>query len=209
MSISNYTELQAEAAKWMARSDTDTTDRISDFIKMGESYLNRELRAKEMIATATITLSTSNKYIDLPNGFLEVIAFNNDFGEELKEVDYNELESYSYQAGTARPELYAIGSRIDFERTPDQAHNFVMTYWEKLDIETDATNGVLTNYPDIYLHSCLAQGFTFTRDKEEAYFHGQATKDAVKSLNKRASRNLRQMRTEIAGVSGFNIVKGR
>jgi len=205
MAISNYSELKTAVANWLARSDL--TSRIPEFIDMAESELNDELRAREMITTTNINPSQVNKYVSLPTGFLELIAFNDDFGEPLKEISYEELEERAYSSASARPEYYVIGARIDFERKANASYNFPMRYYQRLDIATDTTNSVLTNWPNLYLYGSLIQAEPYIMNDERMPVWERRYKKALDKANYRATKNKRLLRTEFAGEQ-FNILRG-
>ena len=200
-----YAELQTEIADYLARADL--TAIIPNFVKYAEVKMNNDLRLREMIATVNINPSAVNTYVALPTGFLEIISFNDDTGQPLQEVDYEHLENHKYGAGSGRAELYAIGARIDFERTASDALNFPMRYWKRLDLITDTTNAVLTNYPQLYLYGSLLQATPYIRNMEMLTSWKQFYEEAVKESNHRSVRHNKKLRTEFKGQS-FNIIRG-
>ena len=206
MSITNYSELKTAVGDWLARPEL--TSPIIDFIAMAESKMNNELRLRSMIATVNINPSQVNKYVSLPTGFLELISFSDDTGDVLQEVDYEELEDYRYRSGSARPELYSIGARIDFERLAGASHNYPMRYYKRLDIATDSTNDVLTNHPNIYLHGALLQAEPYVQNDERMVMWKAMYDDAVKEENWRDNKNKRKLRTEFSQRQSFNVLRG-
>ena len=147
MALSNYTELQASLASWMQRDDL--TALIPDFINMAESYMNDDLRLRSMISEATVTPSQVNSYVSLPDGFIEAIAFYDGSGDSLRQIHHDDLQGVTISSG--EPEYYSITSRINFECPASSALSYTMTYYKALDLATDSTNDVLTNYPNLYL----------------------------------------------------------
>tara|TARA_R110000822_G_scaffold27674_4_gene82359 strand:- start:2179 stop:2799 length:621 start_codon:yes stop_codon:yes gene_type:complete len=206
LSISTYTELQTAVADWLARSDL--TARIPDFIQMGEVDLNNRLRLREMITTVNITPSQVDTYVSLPTGFLELISFADDTGDTLQEVGYDQIEDYKYGAGSGRPELFAIGARIDFPRTASSALSFPMRYYKRLDLATDETNDVMTNYPNLYLYSALIHSEPFIMNDQRVATWKALYEGAVKEANHRSIRNRRKLRMDFGGGS-FDIISGR
>lgn len=206
MAISTYSELETALTNWLHRAGL--TSRIPEFIAMGESYLNRKLRVKEMEASATVTPSTTVRYVELPTGYMELLAFTDDEGEPLTAVSAEELERLAYGIGTGRPYYYRISSRIDFEAIADQAYSFTMRYLKRLDIATDLTNSVLTNHPDCYLYASLMQSAPFIKDDARITTWKSLMDDAVKAANSQSTRNKQLLRTEFTGSSS-NILNDR
>lgn len=206
MAISNYTELNAAVANWLERDDL--TDRIPEFIAMGEATLNRALRVKEMEASATVTPSTSVKYVALPARYMEALSFVDDLGDQLVAVDSERLESLSYATSATRPGYYRISSRIDFERVADATYNYTLRYLKRLDIAADVTNSVLTAHPDCYLYSALLHAAPFLMDDGRAMTWKTFLEAAVRDANNQSQRGLEILATEVPETGQFNILMG-
>ncbi|MBC7076274.1 MAG: hypothetical protein H5T98_09475 [Syntrophomonadaceae bacterium] len=206
MSISNFTELKAAVANWLERDDL--TDRIPEFIAMGEALLNRRLRVKEMEATATITPSISVKYVALPSRYMETLSFTDDLGYKLIAVDSEKLESLAYASSASRPSYYNIASRIDFERVADATYNYTLRYLKRLDIAADATNSVLTAHPDCYLYAALLHSAPFVIDDGRATTWKAFLEVAIKDANNQSNRSLQTLATELPSSGRFNILTG-
>lgn len=205
MAISNFTELKAAVANWLQRDDL--TDRIPEFISLGEAVLNRRLKTLEMEASATIAPSTSVRYVALPAGYMETLAFTDDLGDTLTAVDSETLERNAYGKSAARPSYYHVSSRIDFETVADKIYFYTMRYIKRLDLAADLTNSVLTKHPDCYLYSTLLQSAPFIMDDERINTWRALLEFAVKDANNQNSRNLAMLRTEFS-AGGFSITTG-
>jgi hypothetical protein len=201
----NYTELQTEIADYLARDDL--TSKIPNFIKYAEVKMNNDLRIREMISTDVITTSTVNKYVALPTGFLELITLNDDLGEPLQEVNYEELLDLQYGSDSARPCFFTISHRIDFDRVDSSAKSFPIRFYKRLDLITDTTNEVLTNYPQLYTYGSLVQAAPYIRDQEQLQTWKMFYEEAVKESNSRAVIHNKKLRTEFGGAR-FNIIRG-
>ena len=208
MSIpTNYSTLKSEVANVLAR--TDLTSDIPTFINYGEVDMNNRLRIREMRTSTNINPSASVKYVALPTGFLELISFNDVNGEPLQEVGFENLASLANGTGSGVAEFFAIGSRIDFERTGSASDNFPMHYFKRSDVANDdaISAAVIANYPNIYVYSALVHSAPFIGDDLripvwKAFYEG-----AIKEANERAVNDNRKLRTELSG-DRFNIVRG-
>lgn len=199
--ISTYAELKTAVANWMHRSDL--TDRIPEFISMGESYLNGRLRLRDMRETADITPSMSDSYVSLPASWMETISFTDDLGSTLRESTPEEMALHQPSAG--RPRLYRITDRIDFERVSDASYTFKMTYLKRLNIEADNTNSVLTNWPGLYLYSALLQAVPYIKDDARIGGLSSLLNEQISIANRQSSRNTATLRTEFINQT-FDIV---
>ncbi len=206
MAISNHTELKTAIANWLERDDL--TDRIPEFISLGEAIINRRLRIRDEEASVTITPSTSVRYVALPSGYMELVSFTDDLGNPLSAVDSETLENIAYGKSASRPSYYRISSRIDFDAVADATYNFKFNYLKRLDLAADATNSVLTKYPDCYLYSALLQSAPFIMDDERVNTWRALLEAAVKDANNQENRNMAVLRTEFGSV-GFSINTGR
>ena len=198
MAITTYSELSTALANWLHRSDL--TSRIPEFIAMGEGYLNRKLRVKEMEESATITPSQAVRYVSLPTGYMELISFTDDYGDQLEPANPELLEKLAYGIDSSRPRYYRISSRIDFESVADTAYSFTMRYFKRLDLETDLTNAALTNHPDTYLYASLMQSAPFIKDDQRILTWKGLMDDAIKAANSQSIRNKQTLRVDLPSM---------
>lgn len=203
MSITTYNELKTAVANWLHRSDL--TARIPEFITIAEDRLNRVLRSRAQVTRATVTLSTSAASIALPTGWRETIAFNNDQGDELEEVTWEELPEID---NTGRPKYYAIADKIYFECTPGSAYDYTMTYYKALDLATDGTNTVLTNHRDLYLYGALIAAEPFLKNDQRLPLWTTMFNAAVKEVNNKSARSHKRLRNELFDGYSWDITTG-
>lgn len=207
MAINNYTELQSAITSWLKRDDL--TSVIPDFISLCETYLDDDLRTREMIEETTVTPSQVNKYVDLPTGFLEPIGFVDDHGERLNQVHVEELEQMQYASSAGRPQFFSITDRINFERKASIALSYTMFYYKALDLATDGTNGVLTKHPNLYLYGSLIQAEPYLKNDRRITTWNALYEVALKKANNRAQQSLKKLRTDHPSSGGvFDINRG-
>ena len=70
MALTNYSDLKTTVANYLGRSDL--TNQIPDFISLAETRLNRVLRVRQMLQTATATTTANDATVGLPSDFLEM-----------------------------------------------------------------------------------------------------------------------------------------
>lgn len=207
-SITDYASLQTYIARLLAREgDSDVTDYVPDFIHLCESDMNAKLRARDMITTVNINPSPANKYVDLPAGFLEVVSFNDNYGEPIQEILMEDLEELRYASGSGAIDHYAITDRIEFERTASASLEYPMTYYKRLDLATDLTNDILTNHPMVYVYGAAVHAAPYLHNDERIATFAAFYDRAIKDLNNLDSRNNRKARTDLSGGRKFNILR--
>lgn len=163
MSISTYSELQAEVIDWSYRTDLDS--RIPNFIALCEADLQVRCKLVDFESSATVTLTDGVGA--LPTGFsgMRAVYWNGDVTKPLKYVTPDRYDTLQNETGDGV--FYTLtGSNIKV--SPPGDGTVVMTYKARFTplSSTNSTNALLTNYPDAYLHGTLLQLRTFTKDRQ-------------------------------------------
>lgn len=165
----NYTDLKAEIADYLDRSDL--TDVIPGFITKCENKLNRRLRLREQNQLSTSTLS-SGRFVALPTGFIELLdlqikkATESDTEYEPVKYEAPELLYKRYEDTEGTPGYYTLRDQFEFNQGVSEDHTLRLHYLKKWDIETDTTNWLLTNYEDVYLYGSLMEAVPYLKDTE-------------------------------------------
>jgi hypothetical protein len=160
MSFSTYSALQTTIASYLGR--TDLTAMIPTFITLAEARLQRELRTRQMLKSATATMTSGDNTVGLPTDFLEMRDLFVQ-GNPRMPVSYMSPSAFTRNARateSGKPVDYSvIGSEMNFAPIPDGAYVLEMLYYYKPDVlsSTNASNVFLANYPDLLLYGSLAQ----------------------------------------------------
>lgn len=209
MSIATYAELKTAVAEWLHRANLST--RAEDFIQQGEAWLNRKLRTVDMEERSSgLTMGTTDRYDALPTGFLEMqsIFYTND-NKAIVYVEPSALIPLITSSG--KPNYFTIKDGLEWSCVPDSAYPYEIHYFKALDIETDTTNWLLTNHPDIYLYAALSSAAIYIKDDNRVAGLKSLLNEAVDDLNTQDARKrgsqMVEMRTEIDSI-GFNIITG-
>jgi hypothetical protein len=191
MSITTYAELQTAIQNWLARDDTTTTNRITEFIDLAESAINNVLRVNPMMTRLSVTID--DEYEAQPSDWLsthslQITSGGVEYPVNLRLNDYiNRLHNLNQ---SDRPIYYAIvGSDFRYWPKPDTTYTGTLVYKQKVPALTDSatTNWLLTNYPDIYLWMSMAEAFQFLKDFDSAAQARERGLSAMRELT-RASR---------------------
>lgn len=193
MALDSYANLKTEIANYLNR--TDLTSYLDTFIELAESRIARDLRLREMenIDISITTVSGTQSY-DLPTGYLEMryVAYQTNpytFLTFLAPPDF--MRVYNAGEGSGTPSHYTIiGSKIYLGMQPDAAKVLELGFFKRPTglSAVNTSNDILTNFPDIYLYSCLAESEPFLMNDERLQVWASLYKEAVETANNSAQR---------------------
>lgn len=187
MALSTYAELCTSIAAGVNR--TDLTSKIPDFVLLAEGQINRLLRGRRMRSRSTATISA--QFEAVPTDFAGPIAIILTSGTE-RQLEYvapdkfYDLESY-YDANAGEPEKYTVfGASFGFLPDPDgTSYTVELIYNAKVpDLATNSTNWLLSLYPDVYYHACMAEAWLYLLDEQRAAGHQGVFLRAVDDVNR-------------------------
>ena len=187
MAISTYTELKTSIASWLNRDDL--TSVIPDFISLAEAGINRDLRHYKMIERADATLDS--RYVQMPTDWMETVRFSITSGNtyRLELVSRDDMLEYRQKTADAsgRPRFYAnIGDMIEVFPTPDADYTMQLQYYAKTPALSDsnASNWLLLDAPDVYLYGTLIQSAPYLQDDARTQTWAALYAAALQSLQK-------------------------
>jgi len=160
MAFTNYTDLKATVADYLAR--TDLTAQIPDFITLAENRLRRDLRLRQMIKVVTTTTTASDSTVALPSDFLEMRDIH---------IETNPIQTVIYQNPSnffrnsnvtvgGMPSYYTVtGSEFQFAPIPDSAYTLKMIYYAAPTYLSSSvsSNVFLATCPDLLLYASLGE----------------------------------------------------
>lgn len=192
MAISTYTELRTAIADWTHRDDLTT--KLDDFIALGEAEMLSnpiaplKVRGEESLETGT--MSTSSRFLALPDRFKEMRSIKVVVDDNRYELRYRTPEQLRVQDITGIPTFYTITSQIEFDITPDDTYTVEMQCLTDLPALTSSntTNAILTSNPNIYLFGCLWAAAQYGDDFEKAGNYYQKFIAAIQGANKKSKR---------------------
>lgn len=161
MSITTYAELGTAMANWLHRGGL--TDRIAEFISLGEARIGREVRARQMETKTTLTVS--DETVDLPSDF-EANRALRVRGSNIGWCDYMTPDAFFTEfasSSSSSRKVYTIfGSEIIFPTTP--AGDIDFYYYKRLTALSSSTNTLFTANPDLYLYAAMAAAQPFLKN---------------------------------------------
>tara|TARA_R100001015_G_scaffold18486_2_gene11759 strand:- start:6861 stop:7490 length:630 start_codon:yes stop_codon:yes gene_type:complete len=193
MALDTYANLKTEIANYLNRSDL--TEHLDTFIDLAEARHSRDLRVREMesIDTSITTVAGTQSY-DLPTGYLEMryVLFQSSPYTQLNytaPADF--FRVHNVGVGTGSPSNYTIvGDKLFLGKTPDSATTLELGFFKKPTALSDSntTNSILTNLPDLYLYASLAETAPFLVQDERLPIWAQLYQEGTKTANNTAQR---------------------
>lgn len=174
MSITTYATLQSTVADVLNRSDL--TDAIKTFIQSAESRLKRDRRARKQ---QDRTLSVSADPTDLPTDFQAIDSLAHDgptYYGPIQILSVAELANIKGQTMTTGVPRYAAvidgagttPPRLRFGPPPNATYSLHLVYYLKITPLSDSntTNWLLLDNPDVYLYATLLESAPYLKDDE-------------------------------------------
>ena len=167
MALTTYAELKTSVGDWLNRTDLATA--ISDFVSLAEAQIERQLRTRQMIVRATASIGT--EYSAVPADFLETKSLklntNPVTALQFDTVDALDTLSNTTYLSSGKPLRFSIvGGQIRVLPIPDGEYTAELVYYAKLAklSNTNTTNWLLTQAPDVYLYGSLLQAAPYLQD---------------------------------------------
>lgn len=190
MPITNYTELQSAVADFLNRDDLTAT--IPTFIDMAEASLNRDLRhwRNENRAIAPV----NSRYSALPSDFVEPIRMElADDKTRVTLMSHYEMQQQREITNdkVGKPLNYNITQgEIELFPTPDGTYNLEMYYYGKIPelSASNATNTILTNFPDAYLYGSLIHTAPYLGDDQRTQVWASLYQNTISAINSQSER---------------------
>ncbi len=194
-SVNNYTSLQTSISSWLNRDDLSSY--LPEFVTLAEAEFNRAIRAREMLRNADT--QTSVVSVALPSDFLELkhISLTNK-NQPIYYATLAELDDIRRnKATTGQPTHAAIyNNKLELAPVPDTTYTLEIVYYQQIPAlsSSNATNWLLTTYPDIYLYGALTKAAPFIGEDERVEVWRNEYQAGIAQLNAISER------TELKGA---------
>lgn len=168
MAITTYAELKSAVADWLNRDDLDAV--IPNFISLAEAHFNRTMRHRKMVTRSDATLDTP--YFAVPADWLENIRFQlntNPVTPLLYVTPEQAAEERQKYSASGQPLFFSmIGEQFQVVPSPDTSYDAELLYYAKIPALSDSntTNWLLTESPDVYLYGALVQSAPYLKEDE-------------------------------------------
>jgi hypothetical protein len=186
MALTNYSDLKTSIANYLGRSDL--TSQIPDFITLAEIRLNRDLRIRQMLKTATATMTAGDPTVGLPSDFLEMRDIFVEATPRIS-VSYMAPAAFTRDAratDSGRPVFYTVrGAEFEFAPIPDTDYQIQMIYYAKQPSLSNSTpsNAFMANCPDALLYAALGEAEPYLMNDARIAVWAQFYQNAIERLN--------------------------
>lgn len=189
MSITDYASLQTKIGSWLNRSDL--TAEIPTFIQLAEAKIGRTLRHFNMEKRATADLDS--RYTEVPVDFVQPIRLHVTGKGPLSLTGQEDMQIRRDQAcdTAGTPLFYAlVGGEFEVFPSPDSTYTLEMSYYGKIDALSDSntTNWLLNDAPDVYLYGALMQTAPFLMDDARLTVWAALLQSGIDELNLASKR---------------------
>jgi hypothetical protein len=153
----NYGELKTLVRNYIhdvAGSETDGM--IPDFIELGLSQINREVRSRWNTSTALFNDFGGTGLWVLPSNYMEAI--------DLYYVDGDYRRTVRFSTRAAAADWTGVGTDGISPNTSGVDYNMIYYYRESMFASDASTHNLLTYYPKLYLWSALVEAYTYMMD---------------------------------------------
>lgn len=164
MGITNYVDLQATIASYLARSDLAV--QIPDFIRLAEVRLGRDLRIRQMLKSSVTNTTGGDDTVSLPPDFLQLrdlFVVTNPI-RDLQYVTPSVFSRNGRVTESGLPVYYTvIANEFKFAPVPDTDYSLRALYYAAPEYLSDSnsSNVFLAYTPDLLLYGSLVEAEPF------------------------------------------------
>lgn len=178
-----YATLQVDVADYLHRSDL--TLKLPGFIALAEAALFRELNLKDLALSVTGT--TTGQYATLPVDFGSVQRITATVGDAEYNLDYR---SPDYTTTLTYPNSYALENNQIRIFGASTGQSYTLYYIAAIDALSDSntTNWLETNAPDLYLYATALEAAKYIRDQQEVSVLAPMVAGMVDSVRRQSER---------------------
>lgn len=193
MALANYTDLKNAVAEWLARpGDPALAPSVPDFVRLAEARIHRDLRLRAM-ETRDPAFALAGAFTPLPAGFLGLrrITLNTAPPRPLVLMAPEQIDAVHAGSSAGAPRVYAVlAGQLRVAPAPGGSLSADLVYWKRFEALSDSqpTNWLLTNAPDVYLYAALIEAAVFIGDDERLPLWAVAYERAVGNLQRSDDR---------------------
>jgi hypothetical protein len=195
MALEDYAALKAAVISFTGRDDLSSKFPILIALAEFEIYNNEDkpLRVSSLETSTTLQTVGGVNEVALPAGYLNLRSIKRSSGGTECELTYNSPSALQV-AGSGIPTHYTIeGNNLVFSYIPDGVYDLELSYYSKPDPldETNNTNVILTNYPNIYMYACMFSIYDFSTEPELSEMYYAKMLRAIRGAMKSDGKGLR------------------
>lgn len=164
MAITSNAQLEAAVATWLARTDLAAV--VPDLIMIGEKWIFRHARTREMETALSFTLASGEGAV--PSDYVAVkharIAGSPTTPLRIRPSSWI-YEQYPLRSSDAKPGFMGVdGSSFIFGPFPDSNYDVAGIYYARPTTIASSANALFLANPDIYLYAALVEAEPYLKN---------------------------------------------
>lgn len=186
MTLATYTGLKDEIADFLLRSDL--TAAIPSFIRLAEARIDRDVRHWRQESRSVAQLDA--QFSAIPADFLQPIRLQITDAPTSEVAPISTAQMLQLRGDrndrVGRPTHYALtAGSLELYPTPDDTYNASLVYYGRIAALSDsnATNWLLTEAPDVYLYGSLVHSAPYLKDDARISVWASLYTTAIEALN--------------------------
>jgi hypothetical protein len=180
-----WTDLKVSLANWLNRDDLSTTE-IPEAIALFERRAQRTIFGPEREIVTDLTIDSEEESLPADLWGIKALHLSTDPRTVLEQMTLAVLRNSFSASKTGKPENYAIrGEKIVFGPAPDATYTGKLSYIQTIPAlgSGQATNWLLTDHPDVYLHGALEELHLLLGDEARSLLHGGKREQLTMEIN--------------------------
>ena len=188
MALDTYNNLKAAVQDWAHRDDV--ADKMDDFIQIAEEGMFANplfpLQLRQMETRSTATTSTTDQFMALPDGFINMRRLKITLAGGDCDVKYRAPDQMRATNGPGLPGFFTVTSQLEFDRVPDSEYTVEMQYFAKPTRLSAAnpTNTILDKHATAYLYGCLWALAEWSNDDQQETKYLARFLGVIEGINK-------------------------
>lgn len=189
MALDTYANLQTSVIDWLKRQgDSSIAAVVPDWIALAEKRINGDLDARLQDTVVTLTATSGVQTVAAPSDVVNIRSLTVQSSPNMV-LDYVSPDQFNQQymwGDTGTPRMFTvIGSNIYLGPIPDSAYSIQCVYKAAVPAlsNTNTTNWLLTNFPQVYLFGTLCESIMYTRDETALPAWETRYQEAIASVN--------------------------
>lgn len=177
MPFASYDDLQASIGRWLKRNNL--SDSAADFIALAEVRLNRRLKVRQMRTSFSVTPTTN--FVTLPGDYNEAIRVT--YGDKRLDFVAENAADVCLENFDGANKYTIAGNKI-WLLTKTDGSKFTLHYFQDIEplSDTNTSNWLLEDAPDIYLYASLVEATAFVKDDDRVAGWKAALDTAIADL---------------------------
>ena len=189
-----FATLKTALQDYSENTETTFTNNLSNFIKIAEERILKNVQLSIFRKNATAAFTSSNEFLACPTDFLTPFSLSfTDASSNKVFLDYkdvNFIQTFTPNSSTTgSPRFYALFDTDNFIVAPTPSRNFAVElhyYYRPNSLTAGADSGstwLSTNAPNALLYGSLMEAYTFMKGEPDVMQnYAQRFTEAVQSL---------------------------